>query len=399
MKLNRNFNQLSSSYLFYEVSKRVNGFLQRNPDKKIINLGIGDVSLPLSREVGEAMKTAALEMSTAEKNHGYPPPFGYDFLRDAISQKYEAWGINIESDEIYIGDGAKSDCANITRIFDKSDIIITSPVYPVYIDSNIINGNNIIIIDSNESENFIPSPKSIDRNIHDAVIFLCSPNNPTGVSYDRNILEQWVNFALNTDSLIVFDSAYGEFIRSGSPRSIYEINNAEKCSVEISSLSKSYGFTGIRCSWIVIPHDICFSETYIYKAWERFQSTTFNGVSYITQRGAQTAILTNLLSGNNKDISYYLENAEILSSSLASNKIVHIGGIDSPYIFAKIINNKSSWEAFELLLEKEAIVCTPGVGFGQNADGYVRFSSLCKREDAIEASYRLNEFFGRINGY
>ena len=399
MKLNNNFNKFSSSYLFLEVSKRVKDFRQRNPDKKIINLGIGDVSLPLSKEVSEAMKNAAIEMSTEDKRRGYPPPFGYDFLRDAISQKYGARGINIKGDEIYIGDGAKSDCANITRIFDKSDVIITSPVYPVYIDSNIMNGNKITIVDANESESFIPHPKNVNSNIRDTVIYLCSPNNPTGVSYDRNTLEQWVDFALNTNSLIVFDSAYGEFLRSSSPRSIYEIKNADRCSVEISSFSKSYGFTGVRCSWIVIPHKIRFSETYIYKVWERFQSTTFNGVSYITQRGAQTAILSNLSLGHNKEISYYLENAAIISSSLSSNKVFFFGGTDAPYIFTRIINKKSSWEVFEMLLEQEAIVCTPGVGFGKNAEGYVRLSSLCKREEALEASYRLNEFLGRINGH
>lgn len=399
MKLNNNFNRLSSSYLFYEVSKRVDNFRQRNPNKKVINLGIGDVSLPLSREVCDAMKNASLEMGAADKQRGYPPPFGYDFLRNAISQKYNTRGIDIKSDEIYIGDGAKSDCTNITRIFDKSDVIITSPVYPVYFDSNTINGNKIIIIDTNESEKFIPHPDNVDRNTHDAIIFLCSPNNPTGVSYGQTTLEQWVKFALDTNSLIVFDSAYGEYVRSSSPRSIYEIENADKCSIEISSFSKSYGFTGVRCSWTVIPHKLCFSGTHIHKVWERFMSTTFNGVSYITQRGAQAAIKRDLLSDNNKEISYYLENAKILSSSLESNKIVYFGGIDSPYIFTKIINRKSSWEAFDLLLEKESIVCTPGVGFGENADGYIRLSSLCKREDAIEASYRFNEFFGRINGY
>ena len=399
MKLNNCFEKLSSSYLFYEISKRVDDFQKRNPDKRIINLGIGDVSLPLSKEVSEAMKNAALEMSAEDKHRGYPPPFGYDFLRDAISQKYGAWGINISSDEIYIGDGAKSDCANITRIFDKSDVIITSPVYPVYIDSNIMNGNKITIVDANEQESFIPHPKNVNSNIRDAVIYLCSPNNPTGVSYDRNTLEQWVDFALNTNSLIVFDSAYGEFLRSSSPRSIYEIKNADRCSVEISSFSKSYGFTGVRCSWIVIPHKIRFSETYIYKVWERFQSTTFNGVSYITQRGAQAAILSDLSLGHNKEISYYLENASIISSSLSSNKIVFFGGTDAPYIFARIINKKSSWEIFEMLLEQEAIVCTPGVGFGKNAEGYARLSSLCKREEALEASYRLNEFLRRINGH
>ncbi len=392
MKINENFLNLSENFLFSLIAKKVKSYKEENQDKEIISLGIGDVSLPLSKVVVDALVKASYEMGVKETFRGYPPEFGYDFIKDSIRKYYLKNNVSLDLDEIFVCDGAKSDLGNMVEILGDNLIIIPDPVYPVYVDSNMMAGRNILLLDGNESNGFLPMPDGLSYK--ESVIYLCSPNNPTGAVYSKEQLEKWVKYAINSNSLIIFDSAYEAFIRGNYPHSIFEIEGAKSCAVEISSFSKLAGFTGLRCSYSIVPKEIL--NGVFNKIWGRRQATKFNGVAWPVQRAAEAALSPEGLEACQTNINYYLENARIIKEVLDKYKIFHTGGDNSPYLWIKCPNNMSSWDFFDLLLHKANIVGTPGVGFGESGEGYFRLTSFQTREKTIEAAKRLDKFFEEI---
>ena len=388
MKINKNYLNLEASYLFSTIAKKVSEYSAANPDKNIIRLGIGDVTLPLCNAVVNAMKTAVEEMGVQETFRGYGPEQGYDFLKTSIKDYYSKRNVELELDEIFISDGAKSDLGNILDIFDTDNtVLVQDPVYPVYVDTNIMAGRKILYSDSNESNGFLPMP---DDNVKADIIYLCSPNNPTGAVYNREQLSAWVEYALKNNSVILFDSAYECFISDEAlPRSIYEIEGAKKCAIEFCSFSKTAGFTGTRCGYTVVPDTLCYDNTKLNKLWLRRQTTKFNGVPYIVQRGAAAVFSEEGQREILNNINYYKENAKIITEALDKLGIWYTGGTNSPYIWLKCPNNMKSWEFFDYLLNNIQVVGTPGSGFGNNGEGYFRITSFGSREKTIEAMDRL----------
>ncbi len=391
IEINKNFNKLEKNYLFAQISKRTQEYKTKNPKANIIKLGIGDVTLPICDVVLKAMHKAVDEMGSEKTFRGYGPYEGYEFLRQAISSSYVKYGIDIGANEIYVSDGAKSDTANIIEIFDiTGNVLIPNPTYPVYVDSNILAGNNICYIEASESNNFLPLP---NNEVKADLIYLCSPNNPTGAVYSKEQLKIWVDYALRNKAIILFDAAYEPFIEDESlPHSIFEIEGAKECAVESCSFSKGAGFTGIRCGYITIPNELKLNGIKAGDMWLRRQSMKFNGVSYITQRGAEAALSEEGRRQILKNINYYKENARILSEALKSKGIWHIGGKNSPYIWMKCPSKMKSWDFFDSLLETLNIVGTPGAGFGNSGEGYFRFSSFGNHEDVLEAASRFKKF-------
>ena len=387
MKINEYFLTLSENFLFSLIAKKVKQYKEENPDKKIISLGIGDVSLPLSKVVVDALVKASYEMGEKETFRGYPPEFGYDFVKESIRKYFLKNNVNLDLDEIFVCDGAKSDLGNMVEILGDNRIIIPDPVYPVYVDSNMMAGRNIILLDGNKENGFLPMPDGLS--LEESVIYLCSPNNPTGAVYSKEQLEKWVNYAINSNSLIIFDSAYEAFIRGDYPHSIFEIEGAKCCAVEISSFSKLAGFTGLRCSYSIVPKEILGGT--FNKIWSRRQATKFNGVAWPVQKAAEAALSTEGLKACGENINYYLENARILKEVLDKHGIFHTGGDNSPYIWMKCPKDMSSWDFFDYLLHNANIVATPGVGFGESGEGYIRLTSFSTRENTLEASVRLDK--------
>lgn len=390
IKLNENFNKLKKNYLFAEISRRTEEYKFQNPTAQIIKLGIGDVTLPLSDCVLNAMHEAVNEMGEAATFRGYGPYEGYEFLRSAISKNYLKYGVDIQADEIYVSDGAKSDTANILEIFQTDEnILIPNPTYPVYVDSSIVAGRSICYINANKDNNFLPLP---DYSVKPSIIYLCSPNNPTGAVYNRDELKKWVDYALRNQAIILFDAAYETFIEdSDLPHSIFEIEGSRHCAVEICSFSKGAGFTGVRCGYVTIPNNLKIGDKRVGEMWLRRQSIKFNGTSYITQKGAAAALSKEGIEQSLKNISYYKENASMLSETLKELDIWHIGGKNSPYIWLKCPNNINSWDFFDILLTRINIVGTPGSGFGTNGEGFFRLSSFGKREDVKKATERIKK--------
>ncbi len=388
MNINENYLNLEESYLFSTVAKKVNEFIQNNPDKKVIRLGIGDVTLPLCKVVIEAMHKAVDEMAKKETFRGYGPEQGYDFLREKVQGYYKKRNVELELDEIFISDGAKSDLGNILDIFSKDNVILVpDPVYPVYVDTNIMAGRKVIFANANEENGFLPLP---DNNQKADIIYICSPNNPTGAVYNREQLKKWVDYAIKNNAIILFDAAYECFISDENlPRSIFEIEGAKNCAIEFCSLSKTAGFTGTRCGYTIVPKLL----GKLNKFWLRRQTTKFNGVPYIIQRGAEAVFTEKGLDEIKENINYYKENAKIISETLDRCNIWHVGGKHSPYIWLKCPNNMKSWEFFDLLLEKIQVVGTPGSGFGKNGEGFFRLTSFGSKENTIEAMKRFEEAF------
>lgn len=390
VKLNDHFDDLVKNYLFSEVGKRVKAYQEKNPDKKIIRLGIGDVTLPLSKVVVNAMQAAVLEMGMKSTFKGYPPEYGYDFLRKAIVDYYlKNDNVNLDMEDVFVSDGAKSDCGNIVEIFGDNPILIPDPVYPVYMDSNIMAGRKVTLVNATKENFFLPSPEGIKEDSY--IIYLCSPNNPTGAVYDHKGLKAWVDFALKTGSLIIFDSAYESYVEGDEPRSIYEIEGAKACAIEICSLSKSAGFTGVRCSWTIIPSQLIIEGKSLNQLWARRQATKFNGVPYIVQKGAEAALKEEGVRQSKETIAYYKRNAKLLTDLLTKKGVFFTGGISSPYIWMKTKDNMTSWEFFDELLSKVQIVGTPGSGFGKNGEGFFRLTAFGSYEDTLEAVKRLDE--------
>ena len=397
-KLNENYLNLKESYLFAEINHRVKAYQEANPDKKIIRLGIGDVTLPIGSKMIEQLHEGVDAMASSETFKGYGPEQGYDFLRNAIVDYYKRNGVDcIEPDEVFVSDGAKSDTGNITDLFAQNNVIlIPDPVYPVYVDTNIMNGRNITYIDANAENNFLPMP---DHSFHADVIYICSPNNPTGAAYNREQLKEWVDYALANDAIILYDSAYECFITDETlPRSIFAIEGARKCAIEFCSLSKTAGFTGTRCGYTIVPKDLKFAasngkEMSLNAMWNRRQTTKFNGVSYIVQKGAAAAFSVEGMAQCKANIKYYQENAKIIAEGLAKKNIRYFGGVNSPYIWFECPNNMESWDFFDYLLKNAQVVGTPGAGFGKNGQNFFRLTSFGNRENTIEAMNRIDQLF------
>ena len=334
------------------------------------------------------MHEAVDELSKDETFKGYGPYEGYETLRNSIRDYYKNFGVYVNSDEIFVSDGAKGDTSNIQEIFSsKGKVLITNPTYPAYLDSSIIIGKEVNYLDANKNNDFLPMP---DYSVDADIIYLCSPNNPTGAVYNREQLKKWVEYAQEKKAIILFDAAYESFIEDSSlPRSIFEIDDAKKCAIEICSFSKYAGFTGVRCGYMVIPGELKIGDKNAIDLWRKRISIKENGVSYITQKGAEAALSAEGQNQLNLNLKYYKDNAKILADALKSMNIWFIGGKNSPYIWLKCPNNMKSWEFFDLLLEKANIVGTPGAGFGTNGEGYFRLSSFGSREDILEAVERL----------
>lgn len=385
--INKNYSLIKESYLFADINRKVSEFAEKNPDKSIIRMGIGDVTLPLCKTVVEAMKAACGEMGKKETFRGYGPEQGYDFLRKAICGYYASYGVRLEADEVFVSDGAKSDVANITDIFgNENTIMVPDPVYPVYVDSNLMLGRKIIYADANEENGFLPLPGGEKADI----IYLCSPNNPTGGVYNREQLRAWVDFALENGAVILFDAAYEAFIEEDNlPRSIFEIEGAKRCAIEFCSLSKTAGFTGTRCGYTIVPKTLEIGGMNINKMWLRRQTTKFNGVSYIVQKGAEAVFTDAGMKEVRENIAYYKKNARIIADALAEKGIKFTGGINSPYIWMKCPSNMKSWEFFDMLLTKAAVVGTPGSGFGKNGEGWFRLTAFGNAQKTREAMERI----------
>jgi len=388
MKINQEFLELKDSYLFSTIAKKVNEYTAKNPDKKIIRLGIGDVTKPLAPIVVEAMQKAVAEMGDATTFHGYGEEQGYAFLREVICGYYAKKGVVLGDDEVFVSDGAKSDIGNILDIFDKDNsVLIPDPVYPVYVDTNIMAGRQINYLYGSADNEFLPMPND---EVSGDIIYLCSPNNPTGAVYTKEQLKVWVDYAIKNDAVILFDSAYEIFVRDESlPTSIYQIEGAKKCAIEFCSLSKTAGFTGTRCGYTVVPKELVGEGTSLNKLWLRRQTTKFNGVPYIVQKGAQAVFTEDGMAQIKESIDYYLENAKLMTQTLTKLGIWFTGGINSPYVWLKCPSNMKSWEFFDYLLEEANIVGTPGAGFGDGGEGYFRLTAFGARENVIEAMERL----------
>ncbi|NDO48549.1 LL-diaminopimelate aminotransferase [Lachnospiraceae bacterium MD335] len=396
-QLNENYLNLKESYLFSEISHRVNSYISTNPDKRVIRLGIGDVTLPIGPAVISQLHEGVNALANAETFKGYGPEQGYAFLREAIVDYYKQNNVIIDADEVFVSDGAKSDTGNITDLFDKDNVIlIPDPVYPVYVDTNIMNGRNITYIDANIQNNFLPMP---DHSVHADIIYICSPNNPTGAAYNKEQLKEWVDYALENNAVILYDSAYECFITDETlPRSIFAIDGAKKCAIEFCSLSKTAGFTGTRCGYTIVPKDLTFTasntaQMSLNAMWNRRQTTKFNGVSYIVQKGAAAVFSVEGMAQCKKNIQYYQENARIIAEGLAQKNIRYFGGVNSPYIWFECPNNMDSWDFFDYLLRHAQIVGTPGAGFGKNGQKFFRLTSFGNRENTIEAMERINKLF------
>lgn len=406
--INENFLNLQESYLFSTIAKKVAKYVENNPNKNIIKLGIGDVTRPIVPACVEAMHKAIDEMGTANGFKGYGPEQGYEFLREAIVENdYQRRGIDIKKDEIFISDGAKCDCGNIVDIFSEDNkVAITDPVYPVYLDTNVMSGRsgkfdakaskyeNIIYLPITEENDFKPElPKEkVD------MIYLCFPNNPTGTVLSKEEFKKWVDYASKNNSIILYDSAYEAFITEENiPHSIYEIEGAKDVAIEFKSFSKNAGFTGVRCAYVVIPKELKgFSkdgkECGINKLWNRRTCTKFNGVSYIVQRGAEATFSERGKEEIKENINYYMENAKIIKQGLEEAGFKVYGGVNSPYVWLKVPKNISSWEFFDKLLEEVNIVGTPGSGFGPSGEGYFRLTAFGTRENTIEAMKRIKKW-------
>lgn len=390
IKINENYKNLKKSYLFSEIAKRIQAYSEENPSAKIIRLGIGDVTLPLTKSVTQAMTKAVAEMGARETFRGYAPDNGYDFLREAISRHYKRFGVDIPVEEISVSDGAKSDVGNITEIFGDNPVLIPDPVYPVYYDSNVMSGRRISFIRADETNGFLPMPEGLSGEGY--IIYLCSPNNPTGAVYDHAGLKRWVDFAVSTGSLILYDSAYEAYIHGNFPHTIYEIEGARACAVEICSFSKTAGFTGTRCSWTVVPSELSAGGMSLREMWERRQATKFNGVPYVVQRGAEAALSDAGYAECMELVNYYMENAALIAGVLREKGLFFTGGTSSPYIWMRCPAGMDSWSFFDSLLHGIQVVGTPGAGFGECGEGYFRLTSFGSREATKEAVERLRGF-------
>lgn len=387
MKINKHYLELENSYLFKTIAKKAADYKNEHPEADIIKMGIGDVTLPLPECAVKAMGEAVSEMGKKETFHGYPESFGEDFLLSAIKSHYEKIGVKVDTDEIVATSGAKEDVANILDIFsDDVTVLIPDPVYPVYLDTNIMAGHKVIFALANSENGFLPMPDSSKKA---DIIYLCSPNNPTGAAYDYDSLKKWVDFALATDAVIFYDAAYEMFITDDSPRSIFLIPGAERCAIEFCSFSKTAGFTGVRCGYTVIKKELTSDGVRLLDLWKRRQSTKFNGVSYIVSRGAEAVFSDEGEKEIRENIAYYRENTKMMTEAFSSLGFTYYGGKNSPYVWLSCPFGMKSWEFFDFLLEKCNVIATPGEGFGSCGEGYIRLSGFGTHEKTREAMERI----------
>ncbi|MDD3430003.1 MAG: LL-diaminopimelate aminotransferase [Oscillospiraceae bacterium] len=387
MQLNKNYQNLSDSYLFSTIAKKVTEYKERFPEKEIIRLGIGDVTLPLPAPVVEALKKAADETGTAAGFHGYGPEQGYGFLKEAIQGYYAARNTHLELNEIFVSDGAKSDVANILDLFStENTVLIPDPVYPVYLDTNVMHGRKIVYLQANAQNNFCPMPP---KDVVADIIYLCSPNNPTGSTYTRGQLAEWVAYANQNKAVILYDAAYEAFVTDDCPRSIFEIEGAKTCAIEFCSLSKTAGFTGTRCGYTIVPLALTAEGKSLNKMWLRRQTTKFNGVPYIVQRGAEAVFSQAGLKACIDNIAYYRSNAAVIAAALDEAGVWYSGGKNSPYIWLQCPAGMKSWDFFDYLLEEAGVVGTPGSGFGACGEGYFRLTGFGDAENTKKAAAKL----------
>ncbi len=407
VKINENYLKLPGSYLFSEVARRISAYTAAHPEAKITKLSIGDVTRPLVPAVIDAMHKAVEEMGTAEGFHGYGPEQGYPFLREAIAQQdYKVRGVDIKPEEIFVSDGAKSDCGNIGDIFGVDNIVaVCDPVYPVYVDTNAMAGragdyqeklgkwNKLVYMPCVESNGFSPEPpkEKVD------LIYLCLPNNPTGVAATREQLKEWVDYANENGAVILYDSAYEVFItQENIPHSIFEIEGARTCAIEFRSFSKTAGFTGNRCAYTVVPMELERGGIKLNTMWNRRQTTKFNGVPYVIQRGAAAVYTPEGRAQIMENIAYYQNNAKVIREGLTSAGLQCFGGVDAPYIWLKTPNGMGSWEFFDQVLDQTNVATTPGVGFGPSGEGYIRLTAFGEAQATSEAVVRIKAMLSKI---
>ena len=389
--INQNYLKLNESYLFAEIARRIREWQSAHPElsSQMIRMGIGDVTRPLPKTVVDAMVKAAQEMGRAESFHGYGPEQGYDFLKTAIQSYYKKFGVELALDEIFISDGAKSDLGNILDLFDENNtVLVTDPVYPVYVDTNMMSGRKIIYAMSSEENGFLPLPAPEYRA---DIIYLCSPNNPTGAVYDREGLTKWVRFAQENNAILLFDAAYECFVTGDLPHSIYEIPGARDVAIEFCSFSKKAGFTGTRCGYTVVPDTLKRDGASLNKMWLRRQTTKFNGVSYITQRGAEAVFTEAGEREIEENLQYYRDNASIITETMDRLHIYYTGGKNSPYIWLKCPGDMDSWNFFDKLLNEAYVVGTPGAGFGKSGEKFFRLTAFSTHENTREAMARFEK--------
>lgn len=389
--INQNYLKLNESYLFAEIARRIREWQSAHPElsDQLIRMGIGDVTRPLPKTVVDAMVKAAQEMGRAESFHGYGPEQGYDFLKAAIQSYYKKFGVELALDEIFISDGAKSDLGNILDLFDENNtVLVTDPVYPVYVDTNMMSGRKIVYAMSSEENGFLPLPAPEYRA---DIIYLCSPNNPTGAVYDREGLTKWVRFAQENNAILLFDAAYECFVTGDLPHSIYEIPGARDVAIEFCSFSKKAGFTGTRCGYTVVPDTLKREGASLNKMWLRRQTTKFNGVSYITQRGAEAVFTEAGEREIEENLQYYRDNASIITETMDRLHIYYTGGKNSPYIWLKCPGDMDSWSFFDKLLNEAYVVGTPGAGFGKSGEKFFRLTAFSTHENTREAMARFEK--------
>ena len=396
MQLNPHYAELNESYLFSTIAHKVADYQKAHPDADLIRLGIGDVTLPLAASVTRAMHDAVEEQAHKETFHGYiPSEQGYGFLREAIRDYYADHGVTLDLSEIFVSDGAKSDLGNLLDLFSQDNtVLVPDPVYPVYVDDNVMAGRKILYLPANAENNFLPMP---DAAPHADIVYLCSPNNPTGATYTVEQLKAWVRWAKQNDALILFDAAYECFVTEpGLARSIYEVEGAKEVAVEVCSFSKIAGFTGTRCGYTVVPQDIRQGELSLNKMWLRRQTTKFNGVAYVVQRGAAAVFTPEGMREIRENLNYYRKNAAVIAQALDEMGIWYCGGKNSPYIWLRCPNQMDSWAFFDWLLENANVVGTPGEGFGACGQGYFRLTAFGDADRTKEAAQRIKAALAKL---
>ena len=393
VKPNMHYADLKDSYLFYNIAQKTKKYLEGNPDKHLYRMGIGDVSLPLCQSVIKALHEAVEDQAVKEKFHGYMPECGAAFLREAIAKYYAEKGVNLQDDEVFVSSGASDELGDILDLFDKkSTALVVEPAYPAYVDANIMAGRKIVHLTSGQENGFLPKP---DKNLKADLLYICSPNNPTGAVFNKENLKKWVDFANENGAVILFDAAYEAFIEEEDlPHSIFEIEGAKTCAIEICSLSKTAGFTGTRLGYTIVPKELMRNGMCFHDMWVRNRTTKTNGVSYIIQKGAEAVFTPEGQREIHENIRIYKNNAKVLMETLDEIGIWYCGGKNAPYIWMKCPNGMSGWEFFDYLLQEIQVVGTPGEGFGACGEGYFRFSTFGDAEDTKEAARRIRNLLG-----
>lgn len=394
MKPNLHYTELKDTYLFNTIYRKTDEYLAAHPGERVLKLGVGDVSYPLCKKVIEALHEAVDDQSRIETFHGYMPEHGAMFLREAISEYYSGWGVDVTTDEIFISSGACDDLGDILEMFDRDNtVLVIEPAYPEYVDTNILYGRKVLHLPAGEEDGFLPLP---DESIDADMIYICSPNNPTGSAYTREKLQKWVDYANSKGAVILYDAAYEIFIEEDDvPHSIYEIKGADTCAIEICSFSKTAGFTGTRVGYTVVPMKLESMGVSLNSIWSRNRETRTNGISYILQKGASAVFTPEGQEQIHESISIYKKNAKVIMDALDKCGFWYVGGKNSPYVWMKCPNGMGSWEFFDYLLNELQIVGTPGVGFGSCGEGFLRLSAFGDPDDTVEEAKRIVSHFGK----